>query len=71
MHVCMYMCMVITYRLPKCVLIGELVDGASCVGGQEKEWIMGRFLDDLRAFGTNDDQWTTAVQDEKEWLRTA
>ena len=33
--------------------------GAGCVGGQEKEW-MGCFLDDLRAFGINADQWTTA-----------
>ena len=36
--------------LPKCVMFGELVGGAGCVGGQEKEW-MGCFLDDLRAFG--------------------
>ena len=33
--------------------------------GQEKEWI-GCFLDDLRAFGINGDQWTTAAQDEGE-----
>ena len=39
-------------------------------GGQEKEWI-GCFLDDLRAFGINADQWTTAAQDEGEWRRTA
>ena len=33
---------------------------------------MGRFLDDLRAFGINADQWTTtAAQDEGEWRRTA
>ena len=44
--------------------------GASCVEGQEKEW-MGCFLDDLRAFGINADQWTTAAQDEREWRRTA
>ena len=44
--------------------------GAGCVGGQEKEW-MGCFLDDLRAFGINADQWTTATQDEGEWRRTA
>ena len=43
-------------RLPKCAMLGELVGGASCVGGQEKEW-MGCFLDDLEAFGTNADQW--------------
>ena len=41
-----------------------------CVGGQEKEW-MTCFLDDLRAFGINADQWTTAAQDEREWRRTA
>ena len=28
---------------------------------------MGRLLDDLKAFGINADQWTTAVQDEVEW----
>ena len=57
-------------RLPKCVIFGEMVGGAGCVGGQEKEW-MGCFLDDLRAFGINADQWTTAAQDEGEWRRTA
>ena len=31
---------------------------------------MGCFLDDLRAFGINADQWTTAAQDEGEWRRT-
>ena len=56
--------------LPKCVMFGEMVGGAGCVGGQEKEW-MGCFLDDLRAFGINADQWTTAAQDEWEWRRTA
>ena len=57
-------------RLPKCVMFGEMVGGAGCVGGQEKEW-MGCFLDDLRAFGINADQWTSAAQDEGEWRRTA
>ena len=57
-------------RLPKCVWFGELVGGAGCVGGREKEWIRC-FLDDVRAFGINADQWTTAVQDEGEWRRTA
>ena len=57
-------------RLPKCMMFGEMVGGAGCVGGQEKEW-MGCFLDDLRAFGINADQWTTAAQDEGEWRRTA
>ena len=32
---------------------------------------MGCFLDDLRAFGINDRQWTTAAQDEGKWRRTA
>ena len=32
---------------------------------------MGCFLDDLRAFGINTDQWTTAPQDERKWRRTA
>ena len=41
-------------RLPKCVMFGEMVGGASCVGGQKKEW-MGCFLNDLRAFGINAD----------------
>ena len=40
------------------------------MGGQEKEWL-GCFLDDLRAFGINADQWTTAAQDEEEFRRTA
>ena len=55
-------------RLPKCVMFGEMVGGADCVG--RKEW-MGCFQDDLRAFGINADQWTTAAQDEGEWRRTA
>ena len=57
-------------RLPKCVMFGGMVGSAGCVGGQEKEW-MGCFLDDLRAFGSNADQWTTATQDEGEWRRMA
>ena len=47
-------------RLTKCVMLGEMVGGAGCVGGQEKEW-MGCFLDDPRAFGINADQLTTAA----------
>ena len=50
-------------------MFGEMVGGAGCVEGQEKEW-MGCFLDDLKAFGINADQWTTAAQDEGEWCRT-
>ena len=58
-------------RLPKCVMFGKMVGGAGCVGDQEKEW-MGCFLDDLRAFGINAYQWTTAAQDDEgEWRRKA
>ena len=32
---------------------------------------MGCFLDGLRVFGINADQWTTAAQDKGEWRRTA
>ena len=46
------------------------MDGAGCVGVQDKEW-MGCFLDDLRAFDINADQWTTAAQDEEEWRKRA
>ena len=41
------------------------------MGGQEKEEWMGCFLDDLRAFGINADQCTTAAQDEGKWRKTA
>ena len=54
----------------QCVMFGKMMGGAGCVAGQEKEW-MGCFLDDLRAFGINADQRTTAAQDEGEWRRTA
>ena len=57
-------------RLPKYVMFGEMVRSAGCVGGKEKER-MGCFLDDLRAFGINTDQWTTAAQNEEKWRRTA
>ena len=53
-------------RLPKCVMFGEVVGDAGCVGGQEREW-MKCFLDYLKAF----DQWMTAVQDEGGRRRTA
>ena len=52
-------------------MFGEMVGSADCVGrGQGKEW-MRCFLDDLRAFGINAGQWTTAAQDEGGWRRTA
>ena len=57
-------------KLPKRVMFGELVGGAGCVGGLEKE-LMGCFLDGLRAFDINADQWTPAAQDDGEWRRTA
>ena len=56
-------------RLPICVMLEELVEGVGYVGGQGKEW-MGCFLDDLRAFGINADQWTTAAQYERERRKT-
>ena len=40
------------------------MEGAGCVGGQEKEW-MGCFLDDLRAFDFNAYQWTNVARDER------
>ena len=39
-------------------------------GGAGKR-VDGVFLDDLRIFGINADQWTTAAQDEGKWRRTA
>ena len=57
-------------RLSKCVMFGELVGGAGCVGGQENKW-MGCLLDDLRSFGIKADQWMTAAQYEGEWHKTA
>ena len=57
-------------RLPKYVMFGESVEGAGCVGQQEKGWV-GCFLDDLIAFGINPDQWTTAAHDEGGRRRTA
>ena len=52
-------------QLPMCLMFGELMGDADCVGGQEKQW-MGCFLDDFRAFGINANHWTTAAQDEGE-----
>ena len=57
-------------RLPKSGMFGKMVGGAGRVEGQEKEWTWC-FLDNLRAFGINADEWTTAAQDEEEWRRTA
>ena len=58
-------------RLANCVMFGEILGGAGCLGRLGKEW-MGCFLDDLRDFGINADQWTTAAaQDYGECRRTA
>ena len=59
-----------TRLLPECAIFGKLVGGAGCAGGQGKEW-MGFFLDDLRAFGINANQWTKAAQGEGKWRKTA
>ena len=37
-------------RLPKCVMFGELVRGAGCVGRQEKEWKRGVFHGRYQSF---------------------
>ena len=57
-------------RLSKYLVFGELLGARTAWGGREKEW-MGCFLDNLRAFGINADQWKTAAQDEEEWRKTA
>ena len=44
--------------------------GAGCVRRQEKEW-KGYLPDDLRAFGIDADDWTTATQDEGDRRNTA
>ena len=61
-----------TWRIRDCwsVWCSENWWGARAVLGGRKKW-MGRFLDDLRAFGINADQWTTTAQDEWEWRRMA
>ena len=56
--------------LPKCVVFRELKRGADCVGEEENEWMVC-LLNDLRTFGNNADQWTTASHDEGEWRKTA
>ena len=45
-------------------------EGRGLCGGPGKKW-MGCFFYDVRAFGINADQWTTAAQDEGEWRRPA
>ena len=41
--------------------VRRTIGGRGLHEGQEKEWL-GCFLDDLRAFDINADQWTTAAQ---------
>ena len=45
-------------------------EGRGLYGGPGKR-VTGCFLDDLRAYGINTDQWATAAQDEGQWRRTA
>ena len=42
-------------RLSKCAMLGELVEGAVCVGSQEKEVVV-RFVDDCRALRISAEQ---------------
>ena len=56
-------------RLPKCVIFGELMRGAGCVGGGGRR-VDGCLLDNLRAFGINADQWVTAAQNEVQLRKT-
>ena len=49
--------------------VRRIGEGRGLCGGARKR-VDGVFLDDLRAFGINTDQWTTAAQDEGEWRRT-
>ena len=56
-------------RMPKCVMFGDWW-GAWAASGVRKKRVE-RFLNDLGAFGINADQWTTAVQDKREWRKTA
>ena len=52
------------------VLDVQKTGGARAAWGQGKEWMLC-FLVELRAFGIDTDQWTTAVQDKGEWRKTA
>ena len=53
------------YETPEVRDVRGIGGGHGLCGGPGKKW-MGSFLDDLRAFGVNADQWTTAVQNEGE-----
>ena len=58
------------YEITEVPGVRRIGGGRGLSGGQAEDR-MGCFLDDLRAFGINADQWRTAVQDEGEWRRTA
>ena len=58
-------------RLPKCIMSGEVSGGGRGLCGGAGKRVNEYFLDDLRAFGINADQWTTAAQDEGESRKTA
>ena len=46
-------------------------DGGRGLLGGPRNIVVECLLDDFRAFGINADQWTTTVQDEGGWRRTA
>ena len=50
--------------------VRRICGGRGLCGGPGKR-ADGCFLDDLRVFGINANQWTTAAQDEGEWCGTA
>ena len=57
-------------KTPKCVMFGEHVGGAKCVGEGFEKSVDG--VSPRRpAFGIDADQWTTAAQDEGERRKTA
>ena len=60
-------------RLPTCLKFRKLTGGGRGLRGggrgKKEEW-MGCFLEDLRDFDINADQYTTAAQDEGGWRKT-
>ena len=61
--VCAFVCGARGYETAKVRDVRKIGGGHGLRGESGKEWI-GHFLDDLRGFGINADQWTTAAQDE-------
>ena len=51
-------------RLPRCVMFGQLVGSAGCVGDARKR-VDGVFPGRPQIFGISAEQWTTAAQDEE------